>query len=123
MAEEFANGGYKLLETVGFDISSNQFPKNPAPENKFVLWDMTKSFPKEYHGTFDVVHIRLVVLALKVEQIKDVVENLVELLSKEKHSQPPHPHQQPVTNQHRTRWISPMDRHVLPQWPQDNTLR
>ncbi|KAF7904171.1 hypothetical protein EAF00_001505 [Botryotinia globosa] len=81
LAEEFTNGGYNLQETIGFDISPDQFPKNPAPENKFVLWDMTKAFPKEYHGTFDVVHIRLVVLALKVEQIKGVVENVVALLS------------------------------------------
>ncbi|TEY80584.1 hypothetical protein BOTCAL_0037g00400 [Botryotinia calthae] len=80
LAEEFSNGGYNLLETVGFDISPDQFFKNAAPEDKFVLWDMTKSFPKEYHGTFDVVHIRLVVLALKAEQIKGVTENLVELL-------------------------------------------
>ncbi|KAF7907626.1 uncharacterized protein EAF01_005212 [Botrytis porri] len=80
LAEEFANGGYNLQETIGFDISPDQFPKNPAPETKFVLWDMTKTFPKEYHGTFDVVHVRLVVLALKAEQIKGVVENLIELL-------------------------------------------
>ncbi|KAM0144124.1 hypothetical protein ACHAO1_000403 [Botrytis cinerea] len=80
LAEEFSNGGYNLLETVGFDISPDQFFKNAVPEEKFVLWDMTKSFPKEYHGTFDVVHIRFVVVALKAEQIKGVVENLVELL-------------------------------------------
>ncbi|KAF7921284.1 uncharacterized protein EAE98_008710 [Botrytis deweyae] len=80
LAEEFENGGYNLQETVGFDISPGQFPKNAASEHKFVLWDMTKSFPKEYYGTFDVVHVRLVVLALKAEQIKGVVENLVELL-------------------------------------------
>ncbi|KAF7957543.1 hypothetical protein EAE96_003120 [Botrytis aclada] len=80
LAEEFANGGYDLLETVGFDISPTQFPQNPVPGNRFVLWDMTQSFPKQYHGTFDVVHIRLVVLALKVEQISGVVKNLVELL-------------------------------------------
>lgn len=89
LAEEFSNGGYNLLETVGFDISPDQFFKNAVEEDKFVLWDMTKSFPKEYHGTFDVVHIRLVVLALKAEQIKGVVENLVELLSKNSRSHPP----------------------------------
>ncbi|KAG4034025.1 hypothetical protein MFRU_003g00040 [Monilinia fructicola] len=81
MMGELANEGYSSpVETVGFDISAEQFPKSSAPGNKFVVWDMTTSFPEEYHNSFDVVHIRLVILAIKAEQIKDVVKNLVELL-------------------------------------------
>lgn len=81
VAAELADAGYNSpLEMVGLDISAAQFPKSPAPGNKFVLWDMTTSFPKEYHCRFDVVHVRLVVLAIKIEQIKGVVQNLVELL-------------------------------------------
>ncbi|CAD6439607.1 9abfd9f2-14c5-4750-8050-f80144710643 [Sclerotinia trifoliorum] len=81
VAAELADSGNNApVEMVGFDISAEQFPKSPAPKNKLVLWDMTTRFPKEYHGSFDVVHVRLVVLAIKVEQIKGVVQNLVELL-------------------------------------------
>ncbi|KAI9646935.1 hypothetical protein NHQ30_004935 [Ciborinia camelliae] len=81
VAAELVDGGYSSpLKTVGFDISAKQFPKTSPPENKFVVWDMTTSFPQEYHRSFDVVHVRLVILALKVEQIKDVVQNIVELL-------------------------------------------
>ncbi|KAJ8064494.1 hypothetical protein OCU04_006827 [Sclerotinia nivalis] len=58
VAAELADAGYSSpLEMVGFDINAEQFPKSPAPENKFVLWDMTTSFPKEYHCSFDVVHV------------------------------------------------------------------
>jgi len=81
VATELAVGGYRSpLEMVGFDISPDQFPESYVPETKFVVWDMNASFPEEYHNSFDVVHIRLVTVALKVEQIKGVVENLVELL-------------------------------------------
>ncbi|QSZ34861.1 hypothetical protein DSL72_007720 [Monilinia vaccinii-corymbosi] len=81
VAAELADGEHSSpLETVGFDISADQFPKSPAPRTKFVVWDMTTSFPEEYHSSFDVVHIRLVFPAVNAEQIKDVVKNLVELL-------------------------------------------
>ncbi|TGO90728.1 hypothetical protein BPOR_0053g00190 [Botrytis porri] len=122
LAEEFANGGYNLQETIGFDISPDQFPKNPAPETKFVLWDMTKTFPKEYHGTFDVVHVRLVVLALKAEQIKvrkPIPIPIPTPLSKL--TPTPTNRNQPATPP-RTQRIPPMDRHVLPARTPHNPL-
>lgn len=48
----------------------------------FVAHDILKPFPEEYHGRFDVVHVRLLVLALKKEQIKLAAENVAALLSK-----------------------------------------
>jgi hypothetical protein len=80
---ELAEAGHNSPpQTVGFDISSDQFPRNQKPENKFVVWDATTSFPTEYHGSFDVVHVRLLTVAVTVEQIKLIAKNLVELLSK-----------------------------------------
>lgn len=79
---ELAEAGYKAPETVGFDISADQFPKNPAPGNKFFVWDATTSFPEEYHGSFDIVHVRLLTVAVTIEQIKTIAKNLVEILSK-----------------------------------------
>ncbi|RAL60199.1 hypothetical protein DID88_000820 [Monilinia fructigena] len=64
MAAELVEGGYNQpVEAVGFDISAVQFPKISPPGNNF-----------------DVVHVRLLVLAIPAEQIKHVVNNLVELL-------------------------------------------
>lgn len=82
VAAELSAAGNTSVETVGFDISAAQFPKNPAPGSKFVTADITKGFPEEYHNTFDVVHVRYIVLALSVPQIKIAVENALTLLSK-----------------------------------------
>lgn len=83
MAAELAEAGYKSpTETVGFDISADQFPKSPNPENKFAVWDATTTFPTKYHASFDIVHVRLLTVAVTIEQIKIIAKNLVELLSK-----------------------------------------
>lgn len=74
--------GSPPYETVGFDISSDQFPAAPEPHSKFVVWDATTTFPAEYHGLFDVVHVRLITVAVTVDQIKLMTRNLVQLLSK-----------------------------------------
>lgn len=112
-----------LLSRLGFDISAEQFPRTSTPGNEFVIWDMTTTFPPEYHGTFDVVHIRFTVLALTSEQIKIVVGNLVELLSKICYpflfdSRPPN---KTVANRNRAAWISSMDRYILQKWSRNNT--
>ena len=69
-------------ETVGFDISSDQFPAAPEPHSKFVVWDATTALPAEYHEFFDVVHVRLITVAVTVDQIKLMTRNLIQLLSK-----------------------------------------
>lgn len=80
---EFAAAGIRSpLEMVAFDVSPVQFPKSSLHGTKFIVWDMNDNFPEEYHNSFDVVHIRFVDLALVVDQLKGVVENLVKLLSK-----------------------------------------
>lgn len=81
-AELAAVGHISPLEMVGFDISPAQFPKIAVPGTKFVVADLNKGFPEEYHNSFDLVHVRFIVFALTVDQIKPAVENLVKLLSK-----------------------------------------
>lgn len=66
---------------VGFDISDAHFPSAPRENMTFVKHDMLKPFPQEYRGTFDLVHLRLMVLALKKNQIATAAENAAALLS------------------------------------------
>lgn len=79
---ELAAAGNPPVEIIGFDISPAQFPKEPLPGTEFVLWDMTKEFPKEYHNSFDLVHIRFAVFIIPEEKIRSVVENVIKLISK-----------------------------------------
>jgi hypothetical protein len=109
---EFAAAGYTSPpEIIGFDISPAQFPKNPLPGTKFVVWDMTKEFPEEYHNSFDLVQIRFAVLALAIEQIQGVVENLIQLISKNLSSMPYAETRKTMSalTSDRTWRISPMD--------------
>ncbi len=73
---------------VGFDVSDAQFPttKHQREEEEdelpdFVVHDMTSPFPSKYHQAFDLVHIRLVVAALRTKDLQKVVQNVAEILS------------------------------------------
>lgn len=76
---------------VGFDVSDAQFPTNEHWEKEdgaergerpeFVVHDMTRPFPSEYHQAFDLVHIRLVVVAVKTKDLPKVLRNVAEILS------------------------------------------
>lgn len=41
---------------------------------------MTRPFPSEFLGRFSVVHVGLLLFALKVDQMHEVLTNLAELL-------------------------------------------
>ncbi|EEP78035.1 predicted protein [Uncinocarpus reesii 1704] len=63
----------------GFDISPSQFP--PDEENiKFTVHDTLKPFPKEHWARYDVVHVRLVFLAIKECDIMTALHNMTQLL-------------------------------------------
>jgi hypothetical protein len=47
----------------------------------FVLSDINKGFLEEWHGTFDMVRLRLLVLVLVIEEIEAAVRNVLKLLS------------------------------------------
>lgn len=125
IAELTAAGNTSPLEIIGFDISPAQFPKNPLPGTKFVVWDMTKEFPEEYHNSFDLVHIRFAVFALAIEQIQSVVENLLKLISEAFPSFLGAEMRKtfPVPNGCRTWWIPSMDGLHLPPWLRESVPR
>jgi hypothetical protein len=58
-----------------------QFPAD-EPEIKWVVHDILKPFPAEYHGKFDLVQVRYMVVALKADAYKTAVDNVSALLSK-----------------------------------------
>lgn len=67
-------------EFVGFDISDQQFPVDRMPGMKLLVHNMTESFPLQYHGKFDIVHVRLLSYAIPAIDLMKTVENVVEIL-------------------------------------------
>jgi hypothetical protein len=70
----------------GFDISSAQFPKGfslagSTSEIRFSEQNILDRFPPEHRGCYDVVYIRALVVALRRDQVKTAVMNVVKLLS------------------------------------------
>ncbi|CZT04071.1 hypothetical protein WAI453_011113 [Rhynchosporium graminicola] len=66
---------------VGFDISRDFFPETHSEEFTYVQHNVLRSFPEEHLGKYDLVHVRLLVAALKKDEIPIALENVVELLA------------------------------------------
>ncbi|OTB15896.1 hypothetical protein K445DRAFT_300691 [Daldinia sp. EC12] len=66
----------------GYDISPKLFPpENRLPPNVSLgVLDMKQPVPKELHGKYDVVHVRLMMAAMLPTEWPFVVKNLSELL-------------------------------------------
>ena len=80
----------KLLQSPsttyrGFDISGSQFPAE-IPQGigniAFSEQDIVKPFPAEHLGKYDLVHVRLLVQALKETDVQSAVRNVTALLRK-----------------------------------------
>jgi hypothetical protein len=48
---------------------------------QFSVHDLLEPFPVEYHGKYDLVHLRFLLAALKEDDVKIAVKNIVALLS------------------------------------------
>ncbi|KAL4924846.1 uncharacterized protein BDV17DRAFT_295080 [Aspergillus undulatus] len=70
----------------GFDISPSLFPKQDSPQKSiadidFTIHDFYKPFPDEHIGKYDLVHARLLVLAVQQgTDLKLAIENILTLL-------------------------------------------
>ncbi|KAG0158081.1 hypothetical protein PDIDSM_5594 [Penicillium digitatum] len=73
----------------GFDLSDVMFPgKNARPENiTFHHQNFLEPFPDEYLGAYDVVNVRLMVVALSYDEWEPAVRNLMTLLKPGGHFQ------------------------------------
>lgn len=67
----------------GFDISAAQFPNRAwLPENiSLATLDITAPIPEEYRGRFDIVHVGLLVMAVRNNDPAALIRGLVDLLS------------------------------------------
>lgn len=69
-------------KSIGFDISDAHFPLEHQANVEFITHDILQPFPQQLHEQFDLVHVRLLVLALKQNEIATAVKNVASLLSK-----------------------------------------
>lgn len=68
------------ISFTGFDISAEQFPDDRFPGIDFVVHDVVKPFPSEYHSRFDIVNVRLLSYALRGQDLYASVANIVQIL-------------------------------------------
>ncbi|KAH7371769.1 hypothetical protein BKA64DRAFT_689469 [Cadophora sp. MPI-SDFR-AT-0126] len=66
---------------VGFDISRDFFPSSYDSSFRYVQHNVLRSFPEEHLGKYDLVHVRLLIAALKEDEIPIALENVLELLA------------------------------------------
>ncbi|EMR61345.1 putative -like methyltransferase protein [Eutypa lata UCREL1] len=66
----------------GFDISEAQFPAPEARPSNVSLHqhNVTHPFPEEYHGSFDIVAVRLITAGLRGDDWAKAVQNVSALL-------------------------------------------
>jgi hypothetical protein len=72
----------------GFDISDAQFPAVQDQGFKFTVHDALQPFPPGEHGRYDLVHVRLLIAALKEDEYARAAANLLSLLSRSESSWP-----------------------------------
>jgi hypothetical protein len=72
------------FEVFACDICIEQFPRNDASEVRkitFFQQDVTKPFPDELLGTFDLINFRFLSYALTAQGWRSALRNLYLLLS------------------------------------------
>ena len=74
----------KPRQYVGFDISREFFPSNHDSSFNYVQHNVLRPFPDEHLGKYDLVHARLLIAALKEDEIPIALENVLELLGTRK---------------------------------------
>ncbi|KAK0117928.1 hypothetical protein ONS95_012240 [Cadophora gregata] len=66
---------------VGFDISRDLFPSSYDSSFSYVQHNALCPFPDEHLGKYDLVHARFLIAALKEDEIRIALENVLELLA------------------------------------------
>ncbi|KAJ5672227.1 hypothetical protein N7507_001354 [Penicillium longicatenatum] len=79
VAEVLDPDSQKPVYYHGFDISSQQFPKEQE-SIQFSIHDITKPFPEEHLGRYDLVHVRLLVAAIDESDYKLAIANINAIL-------------------------------------------
>ena len=64
----------------GFDVSGDQFRKNTPKNVSLHVQDARDDYPQEFHGKFDVVHLRLLVGGFDKDDWKVATQKTIQLL-------------------------------------------
>jgi len=80
VSDTLSNSSPTTQEYTGFDISTKHFPRAQKPGMDFHEHDILQPFPADFHNRYDLVHIRLLVLALRKDQFEAAVTNVAALL-------------------------------------------
>lgn len=72
----------KATRLDGFDISPAQFPLEDQRVGNYILQDVMKPFPAEYHDLYDLVHVKYLTAALKPEEFNTALKNMLQITSK-----------------------------------------
>jgi SAM-dependent methyltransferase len=67
-------------ELYGFDISDKQVQYKESDTMHFQIADIKKPFPTNLHGKFDLVHVRLLIFAIRARDWNPCVANLKTIL-------------------------------------------
>ena len=62
-----ASTQYPEINFTGIDIESRNIPTSSPPNAEFLVHNIT-ALPEEWSGTFDLVHQRLLLAALRAEE-------------------------------------------------------
>ncbi|KAK5999354.1 hypothetical protein QM012_005572 [Aureobasidium pullulans] len=79
LATEMSVNG-RAARYEGLDISSSQFPQSSQNGVVFSTFNLLEPAPKHMHATFDVIHLRLLILGLPRNTWKSACENILSLL-------------------------------------------
>lgn len=79
LAEELPSS----IKLDAFDTAPEQYPPRAwLPKNiSLYVQDAFKSFPTEFHGSYDIVHIALFILVVPDNDPSVLISNLLKLLS------------------------------------------
>jgi hypothetical protein len=85
LASTALESGKKERSYDGFDISHDQFPSTPEHPFRFHVQNILQPFPPEHYNQYDLVQVRFLTAALRADQVRTAVENVLPLLSIQPH--------------------------------------
>jgi hypothetical protein len=75
--EKLSRSGSSDPRFDGFDISSEMFPKHG--KDSYFVQGLLEPFRSEYHGTYELEHVRFLALALQKEKFRPAANNLLQV--------------------------------------------
>lgn len=78
---ELARAVPATCQLDGFDLFDTMFSRDQLPGNiEFYHQNILEPFPEEFRGNYDVINVRVMVVALSSDEWEPAVRNLITLL-------------------------------------------